>query len=198
MSNSELIKLSGWAFIAGAFAFLTILSGSDPIALPGSVISALLLAVGMFGLRAHYGERAGSLGRNMLLLGMFGPILWVIVIASMAFMYSSGNITTTHVEEGLWILIFGGPAITLLSLTLFGLSALFRKPLPRLNWLPIFAGIWYPAIYFFLAAYLFTHDGEYPGQYQAAMQIIFLIQFLAVCALGFVLTSDTAEEMAAA
>ncbi len=41
MSKPELIKKSGWAFIAGAFAFITILSGSDPIAIPGSVVSAI-------------------------------------------------------------------------------------------------------------------------------------------------------------
>ena len=69
MSKPEFIKRSGWAFVAGAFAFITLLSGSDPIAIPGSVVSAILLAVGMSGLRSAYGERAGSFGRSMLLLG---------------------------------------------------------------------------------------------------------------------------------
>ena len=196
MSKSELIKLSGWAFLAGAVAFLTILSGSDPIALPGSVISSILLAAGMAGLRARYSERAGSIGRIMLLLGMLGPILWVIIIAAMAYMYGSGNLTITQVEKGLWILLFVGPAITLLGLTLFGLAVLFSRPLPHMNWLPVFKGIWYPAVYFFLAAYLFTRDGEYPGQYHAAMQIIFLIQFLALCGLGASLVTDATQEMA--
>jgi hypothetical protein len=198
MTKAEFSKLSGLAFIAGSFAFITILSSSDPLAIPGSVISAILLAVGMLGLRPRYGERVGSLGRNMLMLGMLGPILWVIVIASGAFMYSSNNLTNAQVEKGLWILIFVAPAITLLGLTLFGLSALFRKPLPRLNWLPIFAGIWYPAVYFFLAGYLFTHDGEYPGQYHAAMQMIFLIQFLALCVFGASLVTNTSQEMVVA
>jgi len=31
MSKSEYIKFSGWAFVAGSFAFLTILSNSDAI-----------------------------------------------------------------------------------------------------------------------------------------------------------------------
>ena len=39
MSKSELIKLSGWAFIAGALGFVTILSNSDLIAFPEWVIS---------------------------------------------------------------------------------------------------------------------------------------------------------------
>jgi hypothetical protein len=198
MSKSGLIKFSGWAFILGGFSFAAILTGSDPLAIPGSVISAILLAVGMSGLRARYGERAGSLGRTMLLLGMLGPILFIIAIASMAFMYSSGNLTITQVEEGLWILLFGGPAITLLALTLFGLSALVSRPMPGFNWLPLFAGIWYPVFYIFLAGYLFTHNGVYPGQYHSAFQMMFLIQFLALCGFGAVLLTDTTQEMATA
>ena len=199
MSKSELIKLSGWAFIAGSFAFLTILSGSDPLAIPGSVISTLLLATGMSGLRARYGEHAGSFGRNILLLGVIGPILLCIIIASMALIYRSGNLTDAEVEaKGLWIVIFGGPAIVLLGLTLFGLAALSTKPMARFNWLPVFAGIWYPVFYFFLAGYLFTHNGVYPGQYQIAFNIMHLMQFLALCALGTVLIDDSSKDLATA
>ncbi len=199
MSKPELIKRSGWLFIAGAFAFTTILTGSDPIAIPGSVISTLLLATGMLGLRARYGEHAGSFGRNILLLGVIGPILLCIIIACMALIYRSGNLTDAEVEaKGLWIVIFGGPAIALLGLTLFGLAALSTKPMARFNWLPIFAGIWYPVFYFFLAGYLFTHNGVYPGQYQTAFNIIHLIQFLALCVFGVSLVSNTSQEMATA
>ena len=143
MSKPELIKLSGWAFVAGSLAFITILSGSDPLAIPGSEISAILLAVGLLGLRACYGEHVGSFGRNILLLGASGPILLVIVIS----MGLSGILTETQITKGLWVLLFGGPAISLLGLTLFGLVALRSKPMPRLNWLPFFAGIWYPVAY---------------------------------------------------
>jgi len=190
---SKSIKSSGWVFILAGFSFATILTGSDPLAIPGSVISSILLAVGMSGLRTRYGEKVGRLGRNTLLLGMLGPILWVIVIASMAI-----TVTEPQVTEGLWVLIFGGPAISLLGLTLFGLAALRSKPMPRLNWLPFFAGIWYPVAYLFLAGYLFTNNGEFPQQYYTAIQIMFLIQFLALCAFGASLISDTTQEMATA
>jgi len=199
MSKSEFIKLSGWTFIAGSFAFATILIGSDPLAIPGSVISVLLLAAGMLSLRAGYGETVSRFGRNILLLGVIGPILLCIVIASMALMYRSGNLTDAEIEaKGLWILIFGGPAISLLGLTLFGLATLSSKPMARFNWLPVFAGIWYPVFYFFLAGYLFTHKGVYPGQYQMAFNIMHLIQFLALCALGASLITDTSQETATA
>jgi hypothetical protein len=198
MSKSENIKFSGWAFIAGSFAFATILSGSDPLAIPGSVISAFLLAAGMSALRARYGEGAGSFGRSMLLLGVIGPILWCIAIAFMVLMGLSGMVTVVQVENGLWIVIFGGPAISLLGLALFGLAALRSKPMARFNWLPVVAGIWYPVFYFCLVGYLFTHDGVYPGQHQIAFNIIHLIQFLALCVFGAVLAGDTPQEIATA
>ena len=194
MSKPELIKRSGWAFVAGAFAFITLLSGSDPIAIPGSVVSAILLAVGMSGLRSAYGEHAGSLGRSMLLLGMLGPVLWVIAIASMPII----RVTETQVKEGLWVLIFVGPAISLLGLTLFGLTALQSKPMPRLNWLPVFAGIWYPVTYALFSVYDISHKGVFPDQYLPALVLMVVIQFLTLCVLGFVLISDSAQEMARA
>jgi len=193
MSKSEFSKSSGWAFIAGAFAFITLLSGSDPIAIPGSVVSAILLAVGMSGLRSAHGEHAGSLGRSMLLLGMLGPVLWVIAIASMAI-----TVTETQVTEGLWVLIFVGPAISLFGLTLLGLTALRSKPMPRLNWLPVFAGIWYPVTYTLFSVYDISHKGVFPDQYLPALVLIVVIQFLALCLLGFILVIDSPKEMATA
>src|SRR6266545_4204068 len=175
MSKFELIKLSGWAFIAGSFAFITILSNSDPLAIPGSVISSILLAVGMSGLRARYGEKVGRLGRNTLLLGVMAPVLLIIAIASMAL------VTIAQIEEGLWVLLFVGPAISLLGLTLFGLAALRSKPMPRLNWLPLFAGIWYPVTYILFSVYDISHKGAFPDQYLPALVFMAVIQFLALC-----------------
>ena len=114
MSNAELIKRSGWLFIAGAFAFITILTGSDPIAIPGSVISAILLAVGMLGLRAAYGERIGSLGRNIF------------------------------------------------------------------------------------SIYDISQKGVFPDQYPTELILMMVIQFVALCILGFVLIDDSSKELATA
>ena len=199
MSKSESIKRSGWLFVAASFAFITILTASDPIAFPGSVVSGILLAVGMSGLRAAYGEHVGSFGRGMLLLGMLGPVLWVVVMASMALIYRSGNLTDAEVDaKGLWIVIFVGPAISLLGLTLFGLTALRSKPMPRLNWLPVFAGIWYPVTYTLFSVYDISHKGVFPDQYLPALVLIVVIQFLTLCILGFVLIDDSSKELATA
>jgi hypothetical protein len=199
MTKSQLIKFSGWAFILGGFGFATILTGSDPIAFTGLVISSILLAVGLTGLRARYGENAGGFGRNILLIGVIATVLFYFGLATLAFLSSSGIVPGDELAaKGLWILIFGGPAVVLLALTLFGLSAIRRKLMVRLNWLPVFTGIWYPAVYIFLAVYLFTHNGEYPGQYHSAIQMMFLIQFLALCVFGASLVDNTPQETATA
>ena len=192
MSKPELIKGSGWLFIAGAFAFLTILTGLDPIAIPGSVVSSILLAFGMSRLRAAYGEIVGRLGRSFLFLGMLAPVLWVIGIAFMASMGEEA------VSEGLWVLLFVGPAISLLGLTLFGLTALISRPMPRLNWLPVFAGIWYPVTFTFFSIYDISYKDVFPDQYLPQLILLMGIQFLALCILGFVLIDDSSKEMATA
>ena len=192
MLKSEYTKFSGWAFVAGAFAFLTILSTSDAIQIPGSVLSSMLLAGGMSGLREGYGERIGRLGRNMLLLGMFGPALWVIGIVFMILM------GVEAVQKGLWVLLFVGPAISLLGLTLFGLTALVSKPMPRLNWLPLLAGIWYPVAYILFSIYDISHRGVFPDQYIPAIVLTVVIQFITLCSLGFTLIEDSSKELATA
>jgi len=192
MSKPESIKRSGWLFVAASFAFITILTGSDPIAIPGSVVSAILLAVGMSGLRSAYSERAGSIGRGMLLLGISGPALWVICIVFMALM------GVEAVEKGLWVLLFAGPAISLLGLTLFGLAALRSKPMSRLNWLPVFAGIWYPVTYVLFSVYDISHKGVFPDQYLPELVLMVVTQFLALCILGAVLIDDSSKELATA
>jgi len=192
MSKPELIKKSGRVFIASAAAFATLLTGWDPIAIPGSLISAVLLAVAMSALRSGYRDRIGFLGRNALILGMLGPVFWAIGLAFMAVMGEKA------VGEGLWVLLFAGPAFSLLGLTLFGLAALRSKPMSRLNWLPVFAGIWYPVTYALFSVYDISHKGVFPDQYLPALVLMVVIQFLTLCVLGFVLISDSAQEMARA
>jgi hypothetical protein len=202
MSKSQLIKFSGWAFILGGFSFATILTGSDSIAFPGSVISAILLAVGLSGLRARYGERAGGFGRNILTASVIGMILFYLVLALLvlAILTLPGlrSQAESLAQSGLWLLLFGGPAVVLLGLTLFGLIALHSKPMSQLNWLPVVAGIWYPLVYLFLATYLYTHDGVYPHDYHNGMQMMFLMQFVALCVFGAAVAADTPQEMATA
>jgi len=194
MSKSELLRFSGWAFILGGFSFATILSGSDPIAIPGSVVSSILLAVGMSRLRAAYSETVGRLGRSFLRLGVLGPVLWFIVIGFIPIL----GVTETQVSEGLWVFLFLGPAISLLGLTLFGLVALISRPMPRFNWMPMFAGIWYPVTFTLFSIYDISHKGVFPDQFLPELVLMMVIQFLALCILGFVLIDHSSNEMATA
>ncbi len=199
MSNSEFIKFSGWAFIAASFAFATILTDSDPLAIPGSTISALLLAAGLLSLRAAYGEAVNSFSRNILLIGAVGTILWSMILASLIAMSSSGTLHATEAQgQRFWIAAFGGTAVALLALTLFGLTALRNKPMPRLNWLPILAAIWYPVVYSFLFVYLVSHNGVLPDQYWPIVKLTFAIQFFALFVLGVVLVTNAHQELATA
>jgi hypothetical protein len=71
--------------------------------------------------------------------------------------------------------------------------------MPRLNWLPIAAGIWYPAILFTAAGYIWTHYGAWWGeQYQIAMIAMLVVQFFALLGLGGALLDDISREPAMA
>ena len=199
MSNPELIKRSGWAFITAAFAFGTIMTNSDPIAFPGSWISALLLAAGLLRLRAGYGGSISRIARNILLIGAVGAIFCDVVFLSLIVMASSGIFQATQVDgQRYWIVGFGAPAVPLLALTLFGLTNLLSKRMSRLNWLSILAGIWYSAVYSFLFVYLISHNGVLPDPYWPLVKFTFAIQFFALFVLGVVLLYDAPQEMATA
>lgn len=197
MSKPELIKRSGWAFIAGALAFATILSDSDAIQLPGSWISALLLAIGLLSLRGSYGESVSRLRRNILFIGAVGTIVWNMILASLIAMSSSGILHATQAQgQRFWIVAFGGPAVALLALTLFGLTPLGSQPISHWNWRSTLAGTWYPVVYFFLFVYLISHNGKLPDPYWPLVKFTFAIQFFALFVLGVVLVADAPREPA--
>jgi len=181
MTRSRFIKLGGWAFIIGSFAFVTILGGS----IAGSVISSILLAVGMLGLRARYGEVVGSFGRNILLIGIGAAVLAYAVLP----VFRDNDIW--------WIFPFLGSAVLLTGLSIFGLVALVRKPLPHVNWLPFAAGIGFPALYFPILFSTIMNNGEWylPDNYWGLVSAIISLQFLGLCILGLILQSDAPEEL---
>jgi hypothetical protein len=193
MSKSTFIKLSGWAFTIGSFAFITILGGS----VAGAVLSSILIAIGMLGLRARYGESVGSLGRNILLIGVVGmalvyasvPVLQEVEVFHLRLPWDSIPV---------YLLPFAGPAILLTGLAVFGLVALNRKPLPHVNWLPLLAGIGYPVIFFPIFFYIIMNNGAWPenDDFFSIVQIGLMVQFLALCILGLILQADVPEEIA--
>jgi hypothetical protein len=208
VSRSQLIKISGWAFLLGSFGFLGLLLGSDVYAIPGAVISSILLAVGMLGLRAHYGEKVGRLGRDSLMAGAIAVVVYYILLLAIGLLIRDPWTLRVQFSRGAWVLFFGGPAVALPSLAIFGLAALRSKPLPRLNWLPALAGLLYPLVFLYGAAYVLTHNGSYIpdaaaadplwGLLQSLALLALGLQFLSLFALGLMLITDTRPQIAAA
>jgi hypothetical protein len=192
MSKSKFVKLSGWALIVGAFVFLlSFLSGSAPKFLAASI----LMAIGMFGLRARYGESVGSLGEIALLAGVVGMALAYAAVPIFR------SVEVLHLllwdVESVYLLPFAGPAVLLTGLTVFGLVALKRKPLPHTNWLPFFAGLWYPIIYFPIFFYIIMNNGVWPewdNFLYVAFTIMMLVQLIALTMLGAILQENVIEE----
>lgn len=176
----EDIRLAGWALIAGAV--LLALSGISEQAM-GFILSMLLLAVGILGLRNRYGERVGGFGKNILLIGVILGSL-----TSLAGLFGA-------VVNPYWILIPAGPAVLFICLSLFGVVALYKKPLSRWNILPLLAGVWFPI--FFVPALIETFNGNwYPESATVAIPLI-ILQCIALSILGYILISDTPDESAA-
>jgi len=146
MNNSSFIRLGGWALIIGAIAFLPgaigMLSWEGESTGPTPVImqlvafavflAPLLMVLGLLGLRARY-----KIGGGFLLFGAIVGGLLVVVGILVQFLTPDYSVSETYYN--VWL---GGVVILNVCLLLFGFVALFEKPLPRWNWLPLAAGSW--------------------------------------------------------
>lgn len=185
----EDIRLAGSALIAGgvlilvSMAFLaTRISGLWGMSFILMVfISMPLLVVGILGLRKRYGIKVGWFGRNILLVGaILGPLTSLIVLL--------GN----FLWGWMWLL---GHGVLLACLALFGLVALYTKPLPRWNIVPLVAGIWYPVMFWFSSINQNALNWELPP-IGFNVAILFGVQGIVLAALGYILKSDAPEEAA--
>ena len=192
----EDIRRAGWALILGAISFvlgifLAIIEYSNGnwslFALLSLVFVSLpLLVFGVLGLRNRYGERVGRFGRSILLIGaILGPVTSVIGFFWMAI-------------DPLWFVIFAGPAVLFICLTLFGVAALRTKPMPQWNILPLLAGLFYPTILLLYAITSFV-TGDWSGSASmsdGAIMTLIVIQGIALVALGYILKADVPDETA--
>ena len=183
----EDIRMAGDALIAGGVMCLvsmallaTKISGLWAVSFLLMVyISMPLLAVGLLGMRKRYGAKVGWFGRNILLMGAIcGPLTSLIVLL--------GN----FLWGWMWLL---GHAVLLACLALFGFVALYTKPLPRWNVVPVIAGIWYPFMFWFSTITQNALDWELPP-IGVNVAILFGVQGVALTALGYILKSDVPEE----
>ena len=150
MSESKFIRLSGWALMLGAVAFspfiVIVMLENTSLSLPefqsallenaiviGFFWSPVLVALGMLGLRARYGNEIGASGKGVLLLGALAGLLVIV-----------GNIGQAYEPDPFWGVFIIGTTLIFICMLIFGIQALIQKPLPRMNWLPLFAGMWFP------------------------------------------------------
>ena len=191
----EDIRMAGRALISGGIALALIIVGGTLGASGWYLVTTILtficlplLVVGTLGLRNRFGDKAGSFGKNMLLIGaILGPTTSVI------------GFVLQNVSE-LWTLIFIGPIILFVCLVVFGLIGLYKKPLPRWNILPIIAGLWYPTKFVAIMITGFT-TGNWPTDASSltiADAILGILQVASLVALGYVLKSDVPEAKAVA
>lgn len=186
----EDIRRSGWALILGAVLFVLIIfmrfpSEFEPLLLVFVILP--LLAFGVLGLRQRYGVKVGSFGGNILLIGaIFGPLTSLIGF----FLLRVGRY---------WFITGTGPAVLFTCLILFGVVALYKRPLPRWNILPILAGLAYPVFWFngFVTSSITGYWVRGPGIPEGLLIILGTIQFIALAALGYILKSDVPEETVA-
>jgi uncharacterized protein YhhL (DUF1145 family) len=92
-------------------------------------------------------------------------------------------------------LVYAGPAVLLAGLTVFGMVALYKKPLPRWNVVPLIAGFWYP-LFIFLPMITSVNFGE--RLVSIINYVLLLMQGAALVALGSILQADASQETATA
>jgi hypothetical protein len=195
------IRMAGWALMAGSVVYsLGIFAGALQtnnwyvmITLV-ALISMPLLAFGLLGLRRQYGDQAGGFGKNILLIGaVLGSLM--SVVGYIGEVTSLGTFLGRAYNSQHWILIFTGPAVLFACLALFGVVALFKKPLPRWNILPILAGLWFPIrMGMGMITALLTGDWPADDTLSIADAVFITLQFASLIALGYILKSDVPEE----
>lgn len=202
MTKSKFIRLSGWSLMIGAVTYsistlsalvesnfydsymrLNVFVFYNTGLVLGLWISTILLAVGGLGLRARYGEQVGSSGKSFLLIGAIaGPtigLLGVIGAVAKILMWAE-------------FLLYAGNMILLACLTIFGISVLRAKPLPRWNGLPLIAGFWFPVL---LPSMMIANANGVPGS--LILNIVkgtLLLQSIALFMLGYMLQANVQEE----
>lgn len=206
MSKDTLIRLSGWALIAGGIAsgigFAVVLfdwTGSSSGLRLSGVWEGLMVvaffygpigvALGSLGLRARFGEAVGGLARNALLLGAIGGTALMLIGDYM----QSARVGQYDNGFGIWTY---GLALTFVMLEVYGILALRRKPQSRWNGLAALAGA--PiTLLVAITALVGASNGTPPLGVVLFVSAMMALMSVALVMLGFLVQSDLPEPMAA-
>jgi len=184
----EDIRRAGWMLMAGGVIFVSAVYSIQiawELAMPLYLLSMILLVIGLLGFRNRYSEKVGGWGFILLLGVILGSLTSIV------------GLVGGWVDENLGFYIFAGPALLFICLSVFGLGALFAKPLPRWNVLPLIAGLGYPI--FFVAAFFIAESNGWTSWMRASTIVdhaLLILPGIALMALGYILKSDVPEETA--
>lgn len=185
--NSDAIRMAGWGLMAGGVIFVSAVYSIQiawGLAIATYFLSMTLLVIGLLGLRSRYSERIGGLGSILLIGAVLGSLTSIM------------GLVGASVDENLAFYFFAGPAVLFICLSIFGLVALYTKPLPRWNVLLVIAGLWYPI--FFVAAFFIAESNGWTSWMRISNIIdhaLLILQGLALIGLGYILKSDAPQEM---
>ncbi len=208
MSKNTLIRLGGWTMVVGGAAttlglggflivawlgFPAVRSGAlEAVILTTMAYGPLAAAIGLFGLRARFGDEVGKLGSNALLLGAIGGTV-LIVVGIIREMPAS--------SDGGFGFYGNGMLVTFAALALYGVLALQRKPQPRWNGLAVLAGV---SFLFLLgapvigAALVAGPSSEVVPTIQFLAQVLLAVVLgVALGMLGYLVQSDLQEKTSA-
>jgi hypothetical protein len=205
MTKTKFIRLSGWAFILGAFAwilgwstggiqpynpydaysrpidrYLGYFYNSGEVLVPSALI---LITLGVLGLYLRYAGQAGRLGKSGLAVAMIG-----CVVDLSAMVVSLIGIEADY----LWGMLMLGIFLTFSGIILFGVAALKTRFLPRWSLTPIFTGLWFP-LGFLVSVIYEPLTGETLDSPWLLLPV-FLFSGIGLFALGYLLQSDSSAE----
>ncbi|OGO37120.1 MAG: hypothetical protein A2W35_07275 [Chloroflexi bacterium RBG_16_57_11] len=206
MSKARFTRISGWALILGAAALLLATAAATSVSPASSQydaryrptdpffqtmqmilfpIAVVLVTVGIAGLYVRFSVESGKVGRLGLILGVLGGI------ATFAAMF--GLFITIDNGDPLWMVMMFAIAVMFGGLVLFGVDTLRRRVLPRGNYLPVLAGIGFPAIVVTSLVYEAT-TGRGLEMSDILTIAIFLVTAIGLLALGQILRGEGAEQ----
>jgi hypothetical protein len=207
MSKAQFIRISAWALILGAVALLlgavaavsvseassqydARYRSTDPFFQATQMIlfptTVLLTTVGLLGLYTRYGKASGGLGRAGLFVGVLGGIACFICMLVLA----TADLANTDLW---WLVMILCIAVLFGGLALFGAATLRSRALPRGNYLPLLAGLWFPVMVLISFSYE-AIAGEVLEVSDLITAILFVVTGFGLMALGRILRGEAQSE----
>lgn len=174
MTQSALIRLSGWGMVVAAICLLLTFAGWPA----GFLIANLLITAGLWGLYVRTRERVNTVAQVALAIGILGGL---VATASSSLLLTGADNSRTLTNNAM--------AVMFLGLFGFGLLTLRAKPLSYGNRLPMLAGLIWPCIVIGANVYHLL-SGQWlpvPGWLSFAL---FSVMAIFLAGVGYVLQAD--------